>query len=99
MWKTLKTGDSPPTPGSAAVRLQSLARRMRVMDYEAAIAYLLSFADFERTGRFQERPDVAPMLALLHRLGHPQLGRLTVHVAGSKGKGSVSAMIESISRA
>ncbi len=69
------------------------------MDYEAAIAYLLSFADFERTGRFQERPDVGPMLALLHRLGDPHLGRLTVHVAGSKGKGSVSAMIESILRA
>jgi dihydrofolate synthase / folylpolyglutamate synthase len=85
--------------GGAAVRLQSLARRMRVMDYEAAIAYLLSFADFERTGRFQERPDVAPMLALLRQLGDPQLGRLTVHVAGSKGKGSVSAMIESILRA
>jgi folylpolyglutamate synthase/dihydrofolate synthase len=72
---------------------------MRVMDYEAAIAYLLSFADFERSGRFQERPDVAPMLALLHRLGDPHLGRATVHVAGSKGKGSVSAMIESILRA
>ncbi|MEO8458622.1 MAG: Mur ligase family protein, partial [Chloroflexota bacterium] len=69
------------------------------MDYDAAIAYLLSFADFERTGRFQERPDVAPMLALLHRLGDPHLGRRTVHVAGSKGKGSVSAMIESILRA
>ncbi len=69
------------------------------MDYEAAIAYLLSFADFERTGRFQERPDVAPMLGLLHRLGDPHLGRPTVHVAGSKGKGSVSAMTESILRA
>jgi dihydrofolate synthase/folylpolyglutamate synthase len=72
---------------------------MRVMDYDAAIAYLLSFADFETTGRFHERPDVAPMLALLRRLGDPHLGRLTVHVAGSKGKGSVSAMIESIARA
>jgi dihydrofolate synthase / folylpolyglutamate synthase len=69
------------------------------MDYAAAIAYLLSFADFERTGRFQERPDVAPMLALLHTLGDPHLGRATVHVAGSKGKGSVSAMVESILRA
>jgi dihydrofolate synthase/folylpolyglutamate synthase len=72
---------------------------MRVMDYEAAIAYLLSFADFERSGRFQERPDVAPMLALLNGLGDPHLGRATVHVAGSKGKGSVSAMVESILRA
>jgi dihydrofolate synthase / folylpolyglutamate synthase len=68
------------------------------VDYEDAIEYLLSFADFERTGRFQERPDVAPMLALLKRLGDPQLGRTTVHVAGSKGKGSVCSMIESILR-
>ena len=72
---------------------------MRSMDYDSAIAHVLSFADFERTGRFQERPDVAPMLSLLGRLGDPQLGRLTVHVAGSKGKGSVSAMIESVLRA
>jgi dihydrofolate synthase/folylpolyglutamate synthase len=72
---------------------------MRMMDYKVAAAYLLSFADFERSGRFQERPDVAPMLALLRRLGDPHLGQPTVHVAGSKGKGSVSAMVESILRA
>jgi dihydrofolate synthase/folylpolyglutamate synthase len=69
------------------------------VDYEESVQYLLSYADFERTGRFQERPDVAPMLALLERLGAPHLGRLTVHVAGSKGKGSTSAMIESVLRA
>lgn len=69
------------------------------MNYDAAIEYLLSFADFERTGHFQERPDVAPMISLLRRLGDPHLGRRTVHIAGSKGKGSVSAMVESILRA
>jgi dihydrofolate synthase/folylpolyglutamate synthase len=68
------------------------------MTYEEAVAYLLSFADFERSGRFQERPDVAPVLALLRALGDPHLGRPTVHVAGSKGKGSVAAMAESILR-
>jgi dihydrofolate synthase/folylpolyglutamate synthase len=72
---------------------------MTTMDYAPVIEYLLSYADFERTGRFQAREDVAPMLALLKRLGDPHLGRLTVHVAGSKGKGSVSAMIESMLRA
>ncbi len=66
------------------------------MNYPEAIEYLLSFADFERSGRFQDRPDVAPMLSLLHRLGDPHLGRVTVHVAGSKGKGSVAAMISSV---
>jgi len=69
------------------------------VNYDATIEYLLSFADFERTGHFQERPDVAPMLSLLRRLRDPHLGRRTVHVAGSKGKGSVCAMIESILRA
>ncbi|HXG36602.1 MAG TPA: Mur ligase family protein [Dehalococcoidia bacterium] len=68
------------------------------MDYREAIDYLLSFADFERSGRFADRPDLAPMLALLEELGKPQAVRLTVHVAGSKGKGSTAAMIESILR-
>jgi len=69
------------------------------MDYRQAIDYLLSFADFERSGRFQDRPDVEPVLALLRRLGDPHLGRETVHIAGSKGKGSVAAMVESVLRA
>ena len=39
------------------------------------------------------------MLALLRELSDPQMGRRTVHVAGSKGKGSICAMVESIMRA
>src|SRR5712692_2487757 len=69
-----------------------------MMKYDEAIDWLLSFADFERSGRFQDRPDVAPMISLLHRLGDPHLGRTTIHLAGSKGKGSVAAMVESILR-
>jgi dihydrofolate synthase/folylpolyglutamate synthase len=76
------------------------------MDYRESLDYLLSFADFERSGRFQDRPDVEPVLALLRRLGDPHLavpagrqGRRTVHIAGSKGKGSVAAMVESVLRA
>jgi dihydrofolate synthase/folylpolyglutamate synthase len=69
------------------------------VDYRRSIDYLLSFADFERSGRFQDRPDVQPLLSLLSRLGDPHLGRRTIHIAGSKGKGSVAAMVESILRA
>ena len=76
------------------------------MDYRESVEYLLSFADFERSGRFRERPDVAPVLALLRRLGDPHLalpagrkGRTTVHIAGSKGKGSVAAMVDSVLQA
>lgn len=67
-------------------------------DYHRAVDFLLSFADFERTGRFRDRPDVKPMRALLAALGDPHIGRRTIHVAGSKGKGSTAAMIESILR-
>lgn len=66
------------------------------MTYDDALRYLLSFADFERTGRFTERPDVEPVRALLRELGDPHAGRITVHIAGSKGKGSVAAMVASV---
>ena len=69
------------------------------MNYRESVQWLLSFANFERSGRFTDRPDVAPMRALLRELSDPQMGRRTVHVAGSKGKGSISAMVESIMRA
>jgi dihydrofolate synthase/folylpolyglutamate synthase len=66
------------------------------VDYYEALKYLYSLADFERSGRFADRPDVSPMLALLDELGNPHLGRTTVHIAGSKGKGSVAAMVASM---
>jgi dihydrofolate synthase/folylpolyglutamate synthase len=69
------------------------------MNYVESLRYLYGLADFERTGRFADRKDVEPMKALLAELGNPHLGRLTVHIAGSKGKGSVAAMTESILRA
>jgi dihydrofolate synthase / folylpolyglutamate synthase len=69
------------------------------VDYIESLRYLYGLADFERSGRFSSRPDLAPVLALLHELDDPHLGRVTVHIAGSKGKGSVAAMVESILRA
>ena len=69
------------------------------MDYDASLRWLMSLPDFERTGEFSARPDLAPMLALLDALGNPQRGRATLHIAGSKGKGSTAAIAESILRA
>lgn len=69
------------------------------LNYPAAIEYLLSFTDFETRGHFTDRPDLGPVKSLLRRLSDPHVGPLTVHVAGSKGKGSVAAMIEAILRA
>ena len=58
---------------------------------------MLSFADYERWPGFAyaARFDLRRMEELLCRLGNPHLGRQTVHIAGSKGKGSTAAMIAS----
>ena len=72
------------------------------MDYRAAVDYLLGFADFERSRQADREAGsfaLDRITSLLKRVDRPEAGRLTVHVAGSKGKGSVATMVESILRA
>ncbi len=71
------------------------------MDYLDALRYLQRRDDWERTGSAADaaRWDLRRMRSLLGRLGDPHLGRGTVHVAGSKGKGSVAAMVASVLQA
>lgn len=69
------------------------------MDYSQAVDYILSFADWERAPAQAFAAvnfDLRRVRSLLTRLGDPHLGRRTIHIAGSKGKGSVAAMIASI---
>ena len=72
------------------------------MDYSQAIEYVLSFTDWERAPAqafAAANFDLRRVQSLLARLGNPHLGRQTIHIAGSKGKGSVAAMIASILQA
>lgn len=66
------------------------------MDYQAALDYILSFADYERLPRSAVVFDLRRMEMLLERLGRPQAGAMPVHIAGTKGKGSTAAMVSSI---
>ena len=66
------------------------------MDYQEALDYLLRFADYERLPRSGIVWDLRRVERLLERLGNPQYAAKTVHIAGTKGKGSTAAMIESI---
>ena len=73
-----------------------------IADYRGAVDWLMSFADFERgSGPRRSKGDFAldRIRSILRRLGDPQQGRITIHIAGSKGKGSTAAMLESILRA
>jgi dihydrofolate synthase/folylpolyglutamate synthase len=66
------------------------------MDYQQALEYLLKFADYERLPRAGIVWDLKRIERLLKRLGDPQNYARSVHVAGTKGKGSTSAMIASV---
>jgi dihydrofolate synthase/folylpolyglutamate synthase len=64
---------------------------------QAALDYIYSFVDYEtqRRPRDPVNYDLRRMDEILGRLGNPHLKIKSVHVAGSKGKGSTSAMIAS----
>jgi len=66
------------------------------MNYQEALDYILSFADYERLPRSGVVWDLARIERLLERLGNPQDAARSIHVAGTKGKGSTAAMIASI---
>lgn len=68
------------------------------MNYWDAIDYILALPDLERfsSGPGGQTMSLDAMKALLARLGNPEKGRQTVHVTGSKGKGSTSSMITSV---
>ena len=66
------------------------------MNYQEALEYILRFADYERLPRSSLVWDLRRIERLLARLGNPQDFARSIHIAGTKGKGSTSAMIASI---
>jgi dihydrofolate synthase/folylpolyglutamate synthase len=63
------------------------------LTYEEALEYITGL------GRFGVKLGLERMHGILSELGDPQRGLRGVHVAGTNGKGSTSAMVESIARA
>jgi dihydrofolate synthase / folylpolyglutamate synthase len=63
-------------------------------DLIQAQACLDALTDWERRPRNTMRVGLEPMQDLATRLGDPQKSFRSIHVAGTKGKGSVSALIE-----
>lgn len=69
-----------------------------MLTYEQALEFALSFPDMERfaAGPQSRVMSLDCMRSLLARLDYPQNGRVTVHVTGSKGKGSTAHFIASV---
>ena len=69
------------------------------MNYNEAEEYLSSFVNYEQipgTSYAQPGYDLRHLEELLRRMGGPQSGARTVHIAGTKGKGSVAAMVAQV---
>src|SRR5512143_4367268 len=70
--------------------------------YPEALAYLNQYANYERTQPQRYTPETLSLdrvNQLLDRLGRPDRAYRSIHIAGTKGKGSTAAMIESCLRA
>ncbi|OGN97479.1 MAG: hypothetical protein A2Z77_05485 [Chloroflexi bacterium RBG_13_51_36] len=69
------------------------------MNYRQVEEYLNSFTNYEQIpGISYAQPgySLRHVEELLNRMGNPQLAASTVHIAGTKGKGSVAAMIAQV---
>jgi dihydrofolate synthase/folylpolyglutamate synthase len=70
--------------------------------YQQTLEYLYGFVDFSMVRNFRYMPgqfELGRMRDLAAALGDPQKTYATIHVAGTKGKGSVSALCASALRA
>jgi dihydrofolate synthase/folylpolyglutamate synthase len=76
--------------------------RSDMQTYEETLARLARFANYEINRAVVYAPgtfELGRMVELLARLGNPHRAYPSVHIAGSKGKGSTAAMTEAILRA
>jgi len=72
---------------------------LSAFNYQQALDYIYSFIDYEGTYKPQYNTanyDLRRVAVLLERLGNPHQAAKSVHVAGTKGKGSTSAMVASV---
>ena len=69
--------------------------------YQDALDYIFSYVNYEKQVRYPYDAvtfNLSRMEEVLDRLGRPQDRFRCVHIAGTKGKGSTSAMVESVLR-
>src|SRR5215475_6623453 len=66
------------------------------MTYHEALTYWFAHANYERHAPGPGDLKLDRMRALMTRLGEPQRRLRIAHVAGTKGKGSTSAMLAAV---
>ena len=77
----------------------SATTRGAAIDYKESVGEILKLVDYERmnvSSGTRARYDLEQIGAFLTALGDPHLGIPTIHIAGTKGKGSTASMVASI---
>jgi dihydrofolate synthase/folylpolyglutamate synthase len=72
-----------------------------MLSYRDALTYVYGFTDYEKRGFAVYAPEfynLDRVRRLLSLLGEPQRSFQAIHIAGTKGKGSTAAMVESVLR-
>jgi dihydrofolate synthase/folylpolyglutamate synthase len=94
-----RTGTRPHTTSFAPAKAPSHSGPSA---YSKALKFLASLADYERLRivRYNSQNfDLDRMRTLLKKLGNPQERFKSIHIAGTKGKGSTCAMVASMMEA
>ncbi len=71
----------------------------KINSYRDALGYIYSFTDYEKKTSYiysPERFQLSRVVNLLERLGNPHQQFKSIHIAGTKGKGSTAAITASI---
>ena len=87
---------------SKVARGRSLSQKKSVRTYGSALKYLFAQTDYEQMLRVRYNRDTFSldrMNLLLKKLGNPHKKIRTVHIAGTKGKGSTATMLAEMLRA
>ncbi len=67
---------------------------MHLSNVDAGFSWIESFTNLERGGYRPREYRLERMAELLERFGSPHVGIPTIHIAGSKGKGSTAALVD-----
>ncbi len=91
-----KTTKKKVSKSRKKAKVKKVKRKTAFRTYDSAISYIFKNTDYEKQQKLRYNVttfDLARMEALLKNLGNPHKKVQTVHIAGTKGKGSTATML------